>query len=137
MKFILATVAILTAALISLSAAEEPTVETAKYWEIAGPADKVTWIEIHSFQKIDNIDVAHIEVLSRKKDSKPWEFEHLLPHLAITVDALKKSVLRPLKVHSVYPESYESDYNLWKKQFDEGNAVVCKTSISDALSAAK
>ena len=137
MKCILVIPVILVAALSSLSAADKPTIETAKYWEIAGPASNVTWIEIHSFQKIDGIDIAHVEVLSRKKDSKPWEFEHLLPHLAITIDALKKSIIRPLKVHSVYPESYESDYNLWKKQHEEGKATICKSSISDALSTAK
>lgn len=57
------------------------------------------------------------------------------PHLAISVEAWKKSVLHPMKALPVYPETYDTGYAQWKKEAASGATAICTTSIADALAA--
>lgn len=77
--------------------------------------------------------VAHVSILSKKKSSPAWEVEWINPHVAITTDALKRSVIRPLKIRAAYPERFFEAYARWKEDAKNGIAVICSTSIQDVL----
>lgn len=108
-------------------------VYSTNYWEIAGSAEKITWVEIHNSQEAKATGIAHLEVLARRKGDPVWEVQHVCPHMAITTDALQRSVLRPFHGKSVYPETYESAFARWKLAAQNGSATICTTSIEDYL----
>jgi hypothetical protein len=108
-------------------------VYSTNYWEIAGSAEKMTWVEIHNRQEAKSTGIAHIEVLARRRSDPVWEVQHVCFHMAITTDALRRSVLRPVQVKSVYPETYEAAFARWKLAAQEGSPMICTTSIEDYL----
>src|SRR4051812_31132868 len=104
----------------SLVRAEQPPLRSVKNWEVRGPSDKITWVELHDVDPADP-SVIHVEVLSRRKADDSSEIHHLCAHLAITLDALQRSVVRPLgDKRGVYPESFEFAHNRWQKQAAAG-----------------
>lgn len=130
------TLSVLIAFLCSLSAlvaAPPPDVYSTDYWQIAGPPGKVTWVEIHNRAEAPTSGVAHVEVLARKQGAPVWEVEHVCAHLAVTTAALQRSVMRPYRTRSVYPEAFITAYQRWKADEQKGVAVVCSTSIQDVL----
>ncbi|PYI91555.1 MAG: hypothetical protein DME97_13065 [Verrucomicrobia bacterium] len=108
-------------------AAEQIPLSSAKNWEVRGAAGKITWVELHNIDPSDSA-VIHVEVLSRKKTDDPSEVKHLQAHVAITVEALQRSVVRPLRdKRGVYPESFDYGYKHWKEEDAAGKRVVCTT----------
>jgi hypothetical protein len=109
--------------------ADQPPLQSAKNWEIRGAADRITWVELHELDS-KNPAVIHVEVLSRKKTDKEWHIDHLVPHLAITLEALERSVVRPLSERrGVYPEMFDAGYRRWQ----EDAGVVCDTTIYESV----
>src|SRR5947199_10463736 len=107
--------------------AEQPPLRSVKNWEVRGAPSKLTWVELHDSDPADP-SLIHVEVLSRKKTGKPWEIEHLCPHVAITLDALQRSVVRPLREkRGVYPESFDFGYKHWKEEAVAGKRDICAT----------
>lgn len=102
-------------------------------WEIGGKGDLERWIVIHNLGEAAETGTFHIEVLGREKGSSAWSVLRLCPHMAVTLDALKKSVLRPLKTGTVYPEAFDDALAAWKRDAGKGIKVVCTTSILDCL----
>lgn len=102
-------------------------------WEIKGEKDKITWVVIHNPDGARKSGIVHIEVIARKKGAPEWSVEHVCNHMAITEEALSKSVIRPLKTGKVYPESFDSAYSEWQEQAGKGNKVVCTTSLAECL----
>jgi hypothetical protein len=102
-------------------------------WEVHGPADKLTWLIIHNLEEAKQTGLFHIEVVARKKNAPKWAVEHVCNHLAITAEALERSVIRPLSSGKVYPESFDSAYAEWRKKAESGEKVICTTSLEDCL----
>jgi hypothetical protein len=114
-------------------AASPADLYSANCWEIAGASGKLTWVEIHNGDEARSSGIAHVEVLARKSGDPIWEIEHVCPHLAITTEALKRSVVRPLREKSVYTETFDAAFARWKLAAKGGTSVVCTTSIEDFL----
>jgi hypothetical protein len=113
--------------------AQQPALRSVKNWEVRGAPGKITWVELHDPDPADP-SVIHVELLARKRTDKPWEVEHLRPHVAITLDALERSVVRPLRAKSgVYPESFNFGYKHWKEEADAGKRVVCSTTLYECV----
>jgi hypothetical protein len=113
--------------------AEQPSLQSVKNWEVRGPRDRITWVELHDIDPADP-SVIHVEILSRKKGDDPWELRHVRAHLAITLEALQRSVLRPLRDrHGVYPESFDFGYKAWR---ESANHDICRTTLSECVDTA-
>ena len=102
-------------------------------WLIPGAPGKITWIEIHNPTEAPVSGIAHIEVLTRKKGAHGGEIERVCPHLAITTEALCRSVTRPYKTLGLYPESYFSAYREWQAAEKQRTAPICSSSIQEFL----
>ena len=119
----------------ALPADSSPEVFSSAFWEIAGKPGYLTWVEIHNLKEAPASGIAHISIHARKKGAPVWEFVWLRPHLAISADALKRSVLRPLKIRGAYPERYQDAFHRWEEEKKKGTATICETSIAEALKA--
>ena len=109
---------------------EQPSLQSVKNWEVRGARDSVTWVELHEIDPADS-SVIHVEILSRKKGDYPSEVHRVRAHLAITLEALQRSVLRPLRDRrGVYPESFDYGYKAWR---ESANHDVCRTTLSECV----
>src|SRR2546423_657051 len=106
-----------------------PNIYTTIYWKVEGKAGYVTWVEIHNIQEARTNGVAHVSIVARKTNSPVWQIEWVCPHIAITTDALKRSVIEPFKTREAYPERFYEAYNRWQAGEKLGKAVVCTNSI--------
>lgn len=115
--------------------AQQPALRSVKNWEVRGAPGKITWVELHDPDPADP-SVIHVELLTRKRTDPPWEVEHLQPHVAITLDAFERSVVRPLHTkNGVYPESFNFGYKHWKEEAEAGKRVVCSTTLDECVQA--
>ena len=111
--------------------AEQPALRSVKNWEIRGAPGSITWVELHDVDPSDS-SVIHVEVLSRKKGDS--SIHHIRAHLAITLDALQRSVLRPLRdQRGVYPESFYFANKHWQEAAAEGKRDVCFTTLYECV----
>jgi hypothetical protein len=101
-------------------------------WAIPGTAKLNRWIVIHGLAASETSGVFHIEVIGREKGRPAWDITHLCNHMAITLAALKKSVVKALKSGAVYPESFDSAYAAWQ-QVPEAQRPICERSVLDCL----
>ena len=124
-------------AISSARASSQPDIYSTNFWEIEGKIGNVTWVEIHNNKEAQTNGVAHVSVITRQIGSPEWQIEWVCPHIAITTDALKRSVIRPFKTRGVYPENFYEAYDRWKEDEKKGKAIVCTTSIQDFLKTPK
>jgi Domain of unknown function (DUF5086) len=111
--------------------AEQPALRSVKNWEIRGAPGRITWVELHDVEPSDS-SVIHIEVLSRKKGDS--SIRHIRDHLAITLDALQRSVVRPLRdQRGVYPESFYFAHKRWQEAAAKGKRDVCSTTLYECV----
>ena len=113
--------------------AAAPDLYSTDCWEIEGAPGRITWVEIHNRAEAPSTGVAHVSILTRKKGAPASEVEWLVPYIAITTEALQRSVLRPFKTRSVYPERYLEAYKRWQADEQSGTAAICSNSLQDAL----
>ncbi len=110
---------------------------TTPYWEIAGPKDRHTWVEIMNYSDLkeatEPAKVLHISIISRKKGAPVWDIRWERDHIAITPEALRRSVVGPFKTKSVKPERFYWAFVEWEKAEKEGKAPVCTTSLHEYL----
>ncbi|HQI81127.1 MAG TPA: DUF5086 family protein [Deltaproteobacteria bacterium] len=104
-------------------------------WEIAPEGTLSRWIVIHNLAEARGTGVFHIEVIGREHSRPVWDVRRIRAHMAVTKDALKRSVVKPLERGAVYPESYDDAYAQWKRNADGGRKVVCESSVPECLSA--
>ena len=102
-------------------------------WSLSGTAAAERWIVIHDLPEAKRTGVYHIEVLAREKNEPKWKVTRLRPHLAITEQALDRSVVKPLSSGAVYPESFDDAYRRWKEEQAQGGAFVCETSVLECM----
>ncbi|MBU0990987.1 MAG: DUF5086 domain-containing protein [Proteobacteria bacterium] len=102
-------------------------------WAIAGLPDQDRWIIIHNLEEAKKTGVFHIEVIGREKGQPVWSIKHICNHMAVSAEALRRSVIRPLKTGAVYPESFDTAFAEWKKKAANNEAPVCRTSVTECL----
>ena len=103
-------------------------------WSLQAVADTERWVEIHNLDEAKASGLFHIEVLGRRRRDPVWRIQHLAPHLAITRAALERSVGKPLKTGAVYPESFDSAYQVWLADERAGkHPLVCDSSVDECL----
>ena len=96
----------------------------------------IRWVEIHNLGGAKQTGLFHVEVLGRRRGDPAWKVEHLVPHLAITTAALRRSIVEPLAGLSVYPETFEDAYRLWQKAGGAaGKRPICESTVDDCLRA--
>ena len=134
------TLLVLTGSLAGLGVARAEGVSSADLlqhrpglWALEPVGTTRRWVEIHNLAGADEHTVLHIEVLARKAGAPVWQLDHLVPHMAITVDALRRSVRKPLLHGSVYPETFEYAFAQWSRDHDAGHALICATSVDQCL----
>jgi hypothetical protein len=132
MRALFLAVAFLTAVPIAQSA-PQPDIYSSDFWEIAGQPKKITWIEIHNSKEAQSSGIVHVSVLARQKGAPVWELEWVCNHIAITAEALKRSVIRPFKTRGAYPEKFYDAYHRWLADEKDGKAIICSTSIQEWL----
>ena len=104
-------------------------------WSIEPDGQVARWVEIHNLEEAKATGIFHIEVLGRRHGDPAWKVQHLVPHLAITAAALQRSVVKPLRQGSVYPETFDSAYSTWRTHRDAGgDAPVCDSSVTACMS---
>ena len=102
-------------------------------WSIAGTATHDRWIVIHDLAEAARSGIYHIEVLARRKKDPRWKIERIRPHLAITAQALDRSIVAPLASGAVYPESFDDAFHRWQEERIRGSGIVCETSVLECL----
>ena len=102
-------------------------------WSIAGTEADSRWIVIHNLPEAAKTGIYHIEVLARVKSDPKWKVDHIRPHLAITEQALDRSVVSPLSCGAVYPESFDDVYRTWKEVLAQGGAFICETTVLECI----
>jgi hypothetical protein len=99
-------------------------------WELSGTSTEDRWLEIHHIEGAGDKAVYHVSVLSRLKGRPVWDLRHVVPHMAITDAALRRSVIRLApRPRTSYPETYEAGYREWRALQAKGGAPICETSI--------
>jgi Domain of unknown function (DUF5086) len=105
-------------------------------WSIGAPSGSVRWLEIHNLNTAKADGLYHVEVLERRSIDPPWKFNSLAPHMALTEEALRASVVAPFKRGSVHPGTYDSAYATWKTAQAQNQAFVCKSTVAACLAQA-
>ena len=134
------TLLVLTGVLAGLGVARAEGVSSADLlrhrpglWALEPVGATRRWVEIHNLVGADEHTVLHIEVLAQETGAPAWRLEHLAPHMAITVDALRRSVRKPLLRGAVYPESFDYGFAQWTRDQQAGHAHICTTSVDQCL----
>lgn len=102
-------------------------------WAIEGKGSLQRWVVIHNLAEAKGTGVFHLEVIGHEKGRPSWDIRRICPHMAVTKDALKRSVVKPLNKGAVYPEAFDDAYAKWKKEADAGRKVVCDMSVPECL----
>jgi len=102
-------------------------------WAIEGKGTLARWVVIHNLPEAKDTGVFHIEVVGRVKGKPSWDIKRICSHMAITKDALKRSVTKPLNKGAVYPEAFDDAYAGWKKDAEAGKKTICDRSVPECL----
>ena len=102
-------------------------------WSIEDAPGMERWIVIHDAASSKPTGIYQIEVIGRKTADPSWQVVHLVPHMAITEQALIDSVIEPLSSGRVYPESFNDAYAAWQAQNDGAGGSVCKTTVIECM----
>ncbi len=102
-------------------------------WSIAPTQTMNRWIIVHNLEEAKNSEIFHIEVIGRNIGDEVWQIKHLVPHMAITEEALTKSVVAPLQKGGVYPETYENAYANWLRENGGKGGSICTTSVLECM----
>jgi len=95
-------------------AVDPPLFQPGMQWAITGPSSERRWLEIRDVEQTPTAIVIHISILARKRGAAVWDVHHLIAHMAITEQALQRSVMKPLPhERQSYPESYDQSHQQW------------------------
>jgi len=99
-------------------------------WRLLATSSADRWVEVHEIEGAGAHKIFHVSVLSLEKGLPAWNIKHVVPHMAITEAALRRSVTGPApKQRMSYPEQYNEGYSQWRKLRSQGNAPICETSV--------
>jgi len=80
-------------------------------WQLPATPSEDRWLEVHQIEGVGANMLFHVSVLSREKGHPVWSLKHVVPHMAITEAALRRSVTGPApKQRMSYPEQYNEGY---------------------------
>ena len=102
-------------------------------WSITGTQKEQRWIIIHNLTEGKTTGVYHIEVIQRAVDAPAWQIVRLMKHMAITREALKRSIIVPLDEGAVYPEQFDDALAGWKAKNGGKGGSVCNTSVMECV----
>lgn len=102
-------------------------------WAIESTQGMSRWVVIHNLEEAKATGIYHIEVIGRQNGDAEWEILHLVRHMAITGEALNRSVIEPLKNGAVYPESFNDAFDLWRKENDGTGGEICDASVVECM----
>ena len=107
-------------------------------WSLPADGETLRWVEIHNLDEAKRSGVFHIQVLSRRRADPAWQVHSVAAHMAVTVAALKRSVVSRLSTGSVYPERFDDAYRAWLHAQERGGAApICDTTVDRCLRAPK
>jgi hypothetical protein len=115
------------------AAGQDLAANRAGIWSIAGAPGMDRWIVVHDPGTSKSTGVYHIEVVGRKTGDPSWQVVHLVPHMAITEQALLDSVIEPLTTGAVYPESFDDAYAAWLASNGGAGGEVCTRTIIECM----
>ncbi len=101
-------------------------------WALPDTQTHNRWVVIHNIKEAETSGVFHIEVIARKKGEPKWSVTRICPHMAITAEALARSVTQPRSSGAVYPEAFDNAYGAWKKGAEK---PICSRSVIECLPA--
>jgi len=130
---------LILALLLSTSHGPFDLVDLAKTrtWQIIGTATETRWVEIHQVEDSRQERLYHLEVLARRKGAPIWQISHIVPHMAITEPALRRSVTCASKARAVYPETFDYAYDKWRQENKTGSAPICERSVAECMNKIK
>lgn len=102
-------------------------------WALPDTPKERRWIVIHNPEQGEASGVYHIEVLSRATGAPAWTITHRANHMAITREALLRSVIAPLTKGAVYPESFDYAYREWQTRNGGTGGEVCESDVLHCL----
>jgi Domain of unknown function (DUF5086) len=125
-----ATVALTVSFSAALAAETAADLAEGSIWMLAPTSNEIRWLEIHHVERGGPNSVYHVSVLARGKSDPVWKVQHLVPHIAITDAALRRSVIElTVRIRPSYPETYDDAYRRWLALKSDGKAATCDTSI--------
>jgi hypothetical protein len=101
-------------------------------WTLDAPQGTERWLAIHAVPTEQDSSF-HVEVMEAAIGDPPWKFHWLAPHMAISEDALRRSIRGPSRRRADYPETYESAYRSWLVASAAGAAKTCTTAVAQCL----
>jgi len=131
MQFFL--IAMLTSLVPTAAFAEWTGLIAGDIWAIRPTAKETRWLVIHDRESAQVEGLFHVEVLALGKGAEPWRVRHVAKHMALTEEALRASIVNPLRRGAVYPESFDDAYAKWKEQSKEGRALICRSEVLACL----
>jgi hypothetical protein len=127
------TILLLLGLLFTNLADAEINLDNNTIWSISDSKKQNRWLIIHNLNQANASGIYHIEVLGKDKKAPAWQIEHLAKHIAITKQALLKSIIKPLTKGDVYAESFDSGFAQWQKQNNGNGGAVCISSVLECL----
>lgn len=98
---------------------------------LAVTPSSVLWAAVHRTPQHDD-PYYHVEVFEKKKGSEPWLYTRLVPHLAVTPEALAASrVDKKAKLYAYKDLEFSLAYRTWLSNRE--NTPVCTTNILSCL----
>ena len=109
-------------------------------WQIPSPPSESRWVEIFNISEAAKTGVAHITILSENMDEARGRAACVVPHLAITINALSSSTTRAVGAGGYHPtqsDDYKKAYAQWKLEEQRGEAVICSIPLNEYLAQRK
>ena len=122
--------ALVLALQLPVAAAQTGPVIDGDLWSIAGPPGERRWLVIHDRADGARAGVYHVEVIARKAGRPSWDVVRVRDHLALTAEALHRSVVKKLAQGRVYPERFDDAVARWRAA---GGTEVCTSSVVTCL----
>lgn len=118
---------------VSATAAESLETHTAGIWAIEPIAGLDRWLVIHNLEESLASGIYHIEVLARPTGEPAWRVDRIAPHMAISAEALQRSIVSPRDKGAVYPESFNDAFRAWQAENSGEGGQICTTSVQECL----
>lgn len=131
-SFVLLLTLVTTVSALAEMSQETKLIGSWKYRNEKGKA--VSLVIVHECEVIpDKKEVCHVEVANFTPGQAPG-YKRLVIHLAITADALRRSIVEPAKkTLNFYPEEYEGALASWKENALNGDAQICDFELVKCL----
>ncbi|KAF0814972.1 hypothetical protein IGB42_00048 [Andreprevotia sp. IGB-42] len=90
-------------------------------------------MSLHDLARSGHTGIYHLEVLGLRRGDPAWKVRHLVDHMAITEEALLRSIIKPLKRGGVYPESFHWAYQAWQALNHGAGGDICQSNVLQCM----